>query len=363
MNGNPWTFTRRRASLAAAAAFLTAVLAGVWLGAVSCAGGEKRAAVFLYTDSDPFIASYVEEILRIAGSDLKIERYYARNSQTIQNEQIEEALARRPDIFLVNPVDRLGMYPLIGRLKEENLPIIFFNREPLSRDLELWERSWYVGARAEQSGQLQAAIIASLFGKPGGPAPLDRNGDGRIQAVILKGEQGHQDAEIRTEQVTKSLAAEGYVLDILATEVANWNEEQAYRKTAALASRLLGRIELVISNNDAMALGAIRSLKDAGAFADDNGDGRISSLDKSWIPVAGIDGIKDARDMIERGYLAGTVYNDYRTQALAVVSLARSVLGLPPLQATSPDAGRIEGGAGSGSAKYLWVDYTPVRQE
>lgn len=346
MTVNRWE--KRTPKLAAVLAAALAALTGALL-LFSCSRNSRDAALFLYTDDDPFIAAYVDEIQNLAGTDLRLGVFYARNSQTIQNEQIEREIARRPTVMIVNPVDRLGMYPIIERLREEGIPVIFFNREPLAQDLALWDRAWYVGARAGQSGQLQASIVAGLFGSPGNLGPLDRNGDGILQAVLVKGEQGHQDAEIRTEQVTKSLASAGYDLELLTTEVANWNEDQAFRKMEGVVARYLPRIELVISNNDAMALGAIRSLRAAGKFADDNGDGKIGPEDPGWIPVVGIDGIKDARDMINRGYLAGTVYNDYRSQARAVVSLARSVAGLD--------------GGGSLDEKYLWIDYTAVGPE
>lgn len=340
----------RAAVFGAAFAALTALLL---LLPSSCSKREYRAALFLYTDTDPFMNSYADELEAITGEGLSLERYSARNSQTIQNEQIETALSRRPDILLVNPVDRLGMYPVIERLMEEKVPVIFFNREPLKRDLELFDRAWYVGAKAEQSGQLQAALIARFFGPPGSLSPLDRNGDGRLQTVVLKGEQAHQDAEIRTDQVLRSLESQGYRVDILTTETANWNEEQGYRKMAGIVEDYPGEIELVVSNNDAMALGAIRSLREAGKFLDDSGNGKLGSEDSSWIPVFGIDGLKDARDMIERGFLAGTVYNDYRAQAAAVIALARTVLGLA-----------LPGeGATSLGSKYVWIDYAAVGPE
>ncbi|HHU37582.1 MAG TPA: substrate-binding domain-containing protein [Treponema sp.] len=315
----------------------------------SCTSSERRISLFLYTDTDPYIMLYTEEILANAGTDLRVERYFARNSQTIQNEQIERTINRKTDLMIVNPVDRLGMYPVIERLRQEKIPVIFINREPLARDLDRWNQIWYVGARADQSGQLQASLVATLFGPATRLGPLDRNGDGKIQTVLLKGEQGHQDAEIRTEQVTKSLASAGYDIQLLTTEVANWNEEQAFQKMEGVISRWLPQIELVISNNDAMALGAIKALRAAGKFVDDSGDGKIGCTDASWIPIVGIDGIRDAQVMIDRGYLAGTVYNDYRSQARALMRLARAVLGFSSENITD--------------SKYVWIDYTTIRPE
>ena len=58
----------------------------------------------------------------------------------------------------------------------------------------------------------------------------DRNGNGIIETVILKGEQGHQDAEIRTSEVVQTFLTNNFKLDILITEVANWKRDEAYEK-------------------------------------------------------------------------------------------------------------------------------------
>ena len=48
---------------------------------------------------------------------------------------------------------------------------------------------------------------------------MDKNGDGRIQYVILEGEMGHQDAIVRTESVTESMKNNG--LQIEKTELSD----------------------------------------------------------------------------------------------------------------------------------------------
>ena len=50
-----------------------------------------------------------------------------------------------------------------------------------------------------------------------------KNGDGRIQYVILEGEMGHQDAIVRTESVTESMKNNGLQIEKLSCQIANWN--------------------------------------------------------------------------------------------------------------------------------------------
>ena len=66
------------------------------------------------------------------------------------------------------------------------------------------------------------------------------------------------------------------------------------------------KIEVVITNNDGMALGAIESLKGAG----------------KKLPVFGVDALAEAIAKIESGEMMGTVLNDAKNQAKATFELA-----------------------------------------
>lgn len=330
---------------AAVAAALSAIAAAL---AASCAPAPPLVGLFLYERADPYIDEFARQIEEEARGGLSVVAFDAGNSQLIQNEQLLSFLSKKPAAVMLNPVDRLASYALARRLKEAGVPVVFFNREPLPRDLDIWERSYYVGARAEQSGQMQAELAMALFG--GDPARLNRrdlDGDGAIQLLILKGEQGHQDAELRTKALLDSFEAAGYRVELLAIEVANWKFDEGYEKIGPLARSYGGRVELVASNNDAMALGAIARLRQLGYFKDDNRDGSLDGRDESWIPVLGIDGLKEAQDSIRDGYLYGTVKNDSLSMARAMVRLAASLVTAAP----PPGKPLAE--------RYIWIDYQP----
>ena len=72
-------------------------------------------------------------------------------------------------------------------------------------------------------------------------------------------------------------------------------------------------IDLVISNNDDMALGAIDAIDRAGNI--------------TGIKAVGIDGTKEALDAIAEGKLLGTIESDKKEYAKAVVELAMSSIG------------------------------------
>jgi len=334
------------------------IFISLWMLA-SCSRAEPETGLFLYNEADPYIKEFARQILDESATGLAPQKFDAGNSQLIQNEQIEGFSERKPGqgplLLMVNPVDRLGAYAVIKKSIEADIPVIFFNREPLAEDLLLWDKVFYVGAKAEQSGQLQASLVMELFGgRPDRLNEYDRNRDGIIQAIILKGEQGHQDAEIRTREVLRSFENHGFTVEVLALEIANWNRDEAYNKMENLLRDYGSKLELIVSNNDAMALGAISRMRQEGIYKDTNGNGRIDRGDAGWIPVVGIDGLKEAREAIAAGYLYGTVTNDSLSMAKAMVELAGILVG--KLSGDTRVFPLTNG-------KYIWIDYQPFISE
>ena len=100
-----------------------------------------------------------------------------------------------------------------------------------------------------------------------------------------------------------------------------WDAAQAKDKMDAwLAGPTASKIEVVISNNDGMALGALEALK----------------AHQKKLPVYGVDALQEALTLIESGDLAGTVLNDGTNQAKAVLDLSRNLAnGKDPIEGTS----------------------------
>jgi methyl-galactoside transport system substrate-binding protein len=314
----------------------------------SCQQNTDHIPLILYNEVDPYILEFKTNILESAQGVLTIDSYDAQNSQILQNEIIEDVLNEHPSVLIINPVDRLGAYTIIDKVKLEDIPIIFINREPLVSDMNSWNKVYYIGAPAENSAMIQAEMVEEIFGDPTDLSRYDVNDDNIIQLVILKGEQGHQDAEIRTEVIIDALEAYGYQLDIIAIEVCDWQEMIAFNKIKELYKNIETEIELFISNNDAMAIGAVNALIDLELMMDNNNDGVINYDNEPWIPVIGIDGIGEALELVEQGYLYGTVINDSEAMSDALIELAKALQDGTDLNNLSYELT---------DNKYIWVDY------
>ena len=187
------------------------------------------------------------------------------------------------------------------------MPVIFFNRELVEEDLERWDQLYYVGAKAFESGIMQGEIATDVFrSNPG----ADKNGDGVFQYVVLEGEAGHQDAIVRTEYSVSTIIEAGVEMEKLSYAIANWNRAQAQTKMAQMLGEFGAKIELVLANNDDMALGAVDALKTA------------DIPQAQWPVIVGIDGTDVGLEAVKNGELAGTVYNDKEGQAMAMLNLA-----------------------------------------
>ena len=286
-----------------------------------------RVGVVTYTADDPFINAMIEKVksqlktMETTNMNVIVSVRSGDNDQREQDEIVDEMIDAGCDVLCVNLVDRTAPANIIKSARQSDIPVIFFNREPVRDDLMQWEKLYYVGCDAEQSGIMQGEIAAEYINSH---PEVDKNEDGKIQYVLLEGEAGHQDAISRTDYSVKTLLEQGINLEKLSYQFADWNRAQAENRMSRLISQYGDQIEMVISNNDEMALGAVEAYKNAGY------------MQSNYPVIFGIDGLDDAVEAVRLGTMQGTVYNDREAQArkiaLIAVALFRgndvSVLGL-----------------------------------
>lgn len=303
---------------------------------------EIKIGVTLYKEDDTFISMIAKNIEDIAKEKETNGKYKiivnvvdAKGSSINQSNQVDKFVSQKYDIICVNMVDRTAASMIIDKGKNANIPIVFFNREPVEEDMERWNKLYYVGALAEQAGEMQANIIMDAYKKD--IHKVDRNADGKIQYVMLEGEPGHQDASIRTEYCIKTMTQNGMELEKLADDTANWQSAQATTKMTQWIKNFGDKIEVVFSNNDDMALGAIRALEESNTI-------------KNKPLVVGIDGIPEALEAVKNGSMIGTIINDSKKQANAIFDIAYTL-------ATHGDINSVEG---LEKGKYVRTFHTEV---
>ena len=302
---------------------LAVVLATVTGSAVlvlsGCSGKSEqtektlRVGVITYSQDDPFINGLTDELkVQLKAMENKQRRIIVstksgNDDQKEQNEKVEEMIDAGCDVLCINLVDRTAPSRIVRMARNEDIPVIFFNREPVREDLMQWEKLYYVGCDAEQSGIMQGEIAAEYINSH---PEVDKNEDGKIQYVLLEGEAGHQDAISRTEYSVKTLMKNDVILEKLSYQLADWNRGQAENRMNRLISQYGKEIELVISNNDEMALGAVEAYRTVGYARED------------WPVIFGIDGLEDALKAVKAGEMQGSILNDRVDQAKEMAKMA-----------------------------------------
>ena len=313
---------------------LFCVLVGCLVGCGNKDEGEV--SVFYYTFSDTYISSVrsaMEKSFKELG--IKYNNYDANSNQTTQTEQVDTAIAKGSRMLIVNIVDTGSddaAKTIINKAKNAGIPVLFFNRSVSQTVVESYDKCAFIGTDYEMAGHMQGELIGNYLLK--NYSEYDINGDGKISYVMFKGQQGNAEAEARTkygvEDANKILKeggkselvfydsknTGGYLVD----QGGNWSAQAAndYMKTilSAYSEKGGNMVELIIANNDEMALGALSALEEAGY---NKSGGRV-------IPVFGIDATDGAKEKIKSGAMAGTIKQDGEGMAKAISTVAQNLL-------------------------------------
>lgn len=326
------------------------LLAAVIVSVAGAAGRGKdvdkkvvKIGVCVYKSTDTFIASIVsqlEQTVKAAeqqgGTSIKLDIADAKESQSVQNEQVERYISLDYDVICVNIVDRTNAAGLIDKAVEAGIPLVFFNREPVAEDIYRGNSIYYIGSDARRSAELQGEMVLEAYRRE--PEQIDKNGNGIIEYIMLEGEAGHQDTIIRSEYSVKVLEENGLKLEKLTGWSANFDRNQA----AALMEQWLAQggeePELILSNNDDMALGAADA---------------IGKLGKERIAIVGIDGIPAGIEAVRSGGMLGTVVSDASLYAEYMFGLSYALAKEVPLpEGVEPEEG-----------KYIWVPWRTYTSE
>jgi len=315
---------------------LAMVLSLAACGGAPAAKADGEVAVFWYTFGDTYLSSVraaMNEAFAAAG--VKYQDYDANNSQTTQTEQIQTAITKGASALVVNIVDASSddaTQAILDMAKAANLPIVFFNRSVSEAIVSSYDKAAYVGTDYTMAGHMQGQMIGEYV--LANYDALDLNADGTISYVMFKGQEGNMEADARTqfgvEDADKVLTGAGkpalafydeanaakYLLD----QNGAWSAAQGQEHMQTLLSKYNvdngNMVELVIANNDDMALGAISALQAAG----------FNTEGKTYIPVFGVDATDAAKEKIADKSMTGTIKQDAVGMANAVVLIAQNLV-------------------------------------
>lgn len=226
-------------------------------------------------------------------------------------------------------------------VQNKDKPFVFFNRQPsdpttgkIDMDSMNWnDKTYYVGFDAAGGGAVQGKLITDYLANAD-PSVIDRNGDGIVGYVLCIGDVGHNDSKARTQGIREALGTwngstdptvnkEGSVTvggkkfivvelegkAMTGTDGSTWNANAATEAMGNWATKFADKIDMVISNNDGMAMGCLQA-----------------SNYPAGVPIFGYDANADAVDAIGKGQLTGTVSQNVDAQATATLQVLRNLM-------------------------------------
>lgn len=213
----------------------------------SQSGNGKRIAVLTHTNDSALIISLTSSIKNAASEKgATVDVYNAKQNSEKQIKQLKKVVKKRYDAILIIPVDADNAQEMIAITGK--IPVVFYNSQP-SKSVLKANQDVYVGPEEEMAGRLQANYVLKHTSKQ------------ELNIAILKGPSGLV-SEKRTNAFKETLEKSGRSVNYVFTDSADWGEEKAERQME-LFLKTGQPCDVIASNNDDMALGAIKAFKKA----------------------------------------------------------------------------------------------------
>lgn len=242
---------------------------------------------------------------------------------------VESARNAGEEVVIVNLVDPSQAGEIIEAAG--SMKVVFVNRLPGDMGV-LNENAVYVGSNEREAGVYQAKALAEYF---------KAQGKTDVKYILLNGILGQASTINRTEGVLETLASEG----INATEASaplacDYDRANAMDQISPLLTSGT-QFDCIISNNDAMALGAVEAMKSA-------------NMDPSAVPIVGVDCTADGAAAVAAGEMYMTVFQNAVGQGSGAMQAAINLLNG---DAIDKDTGLS---ADSDNPYIVWVPFEPV---
>jgi galactofuranose transport system substrate-binding protein len=242
---------------------------------------------------EPWRVAMNEDILEAAAGrpGLRVAVADAADSAAKQVEDISKLLRLGIDLLIVSPVDGTALTPAVTAAYGK-VPVVL-----LDRAVAGYAYTLYIGPDNYFIGRSLGACVAEVLGPRGG------------RVVEIQGRSGSPPALERSAGLRAELAGRRGV-SIVDSFGADWLRDRAEDK---LAERLdgLGRVDVVVAQNDTMALGAWKATR-----------GRRPGI--RFVGVDGFPGPDGGLDLVRRGVLSATFVST--TGGKAAVEYAMDIL-------------------------------------
>ena len=284
------------------------------------ASTEKEViGVLLRNDYEVFLSAYRKGIEDFAKKNgIEVEIYSANNDAAIQIDQLKTLLLNgvKNFVFIAYNTDLTEQMTKI--ISSQGGSAAFSNIIPSVEALKAGKNFFYASSPETDAGKFQAQIIDGYFKK--NPSKLDGK---KLKVLYFNGEYGHPAQIYRKVGVLEELSRLGYNVEIQKEFGANWDRSSARQYLDLWLDGDNPEFDVIIAQNDEMALGAVDSLLSHNLV--DNPANPTSDLDGDGtaliVPVLGVDATEGGKASLSKKQLYGTVLQDANAQAATALEL------------------------------------------
>ncbi|MGQ0287362.1 sugar ABC transporter substrate-binding protein [Pasteurellaceae bacterium 22721_9_1] len=255
---------------------------------------EMTVGVSMYSLSDKY-PTYVQDAIQAfddSNADVKFKYADANSDPARMLNDIETFIDSGVNALLVFPTDPDIIKAIGVKAKKAKIPLIIVNGKPKDEDMKYVTS--YVGSEEIQAGEMQSEfVIKTLNGKA-------------AKAIILMGPLGW-DAQIKRTEGNEKALKNNPEIQIMSKQEARWDRAKAMDVTQNLLA-VHKDINVILSNNDEMAIGALLAARKMGMNDED-------------MIVVGIDATPDALEYLGKG-LDATVYQSAAGQGKVSAEMA-----------------------------------------
>ena len=266
---------RTRATLLAVLilAILASVLAaGCQRGGGGEEGGGPRIGLSISTLNNPYFVTLrngAQDAAKKEGAQLIISD--AQNDAATQQDDVQNYVTQQVDAILVNPVDSESIVPAIQAANQADIPVIALDR----------------GA---SGGEIATLIVSDNVegGRMAGKELIELVGSGPV--AQLEGIPGASPTRDRGQGFEEVINGQDAV-ELEASQTANFVREEGLTVTENILQSN-PEIKGIFAQNDEMALGAVRALKNRAG---------------TDVKIVGFDGVEEALKAVQSGKMNATV--------------------------------------------------------
>lgn len=253
-----------------------------------------------YNMEDEYLSDMIYELANqmdaydFGSSRVVYEIFDAEGSVRRQDRQLQYMCQQDFDVLIVNLVKPSLAANFLNMAANNKKKVILFNREVDEKDMSISDNIWYVGTDGYKAGEIQGKMIVDAID---GNIYSDSNGNGKIDYILVEGEPTHFDSIRRTKGFLESTM--NLPMNQLEDISADWSREMACEELKKLDRETVTETEIVVCNNDDMALGVADF---------------YSLMDMKPPIIIGINNTVETGEKIKEDIIYGTVDNDIESQ-------------------------------------------------